>query len=129
MANDVLTEIWSDLDDQLIADPQGRVKKVINEASVRVSIKNIIGTFLGERIMLPEFGSNLRSLVFEQANQALLDRFAKDVKNMIERWDDRVIVSTISFNIDPDKHFASMVVLFMIKSFTEIFSQTVSLVP
>jgi phage baseplate assembly protein W len=105
-----------------------RLKKVINEDSVRTSINNIIGTFQGERIMLPEFASNLRSLVFEQTNQALLDRFAADVKNMIERWDDRVIVSTVSFSIDPDRHFVSITVLFMIRSYTEVFSHTVSLI-
>ena len=106
----------------------GGLKKVINEDSVRTSINNILGTFQGERIMLPEFASNLRSLVFERTTRDLTDKFAIDVKNMIERWDDRVIVSTVSFNIDPDNHFVSITVLFMIKSYTEIFQHTVTLV-
>lgn len=121
-------EIWSDLHQDLVADPQGRLKKVINEDSVRTSINNILGTFQGERIMLPEFASNLRSLVFEKATRGLTDRFAADVKNMIERWDDRVIVSTVSFNIDPDRHFVSITVLFFIKSYTELLTHTVTLV-
>ena len=124
----ILDEIWSDLHQDLVADAQGSLKKVINEDSVRTSISNIIGTFQGERIMLPEFASNLRSLVFEQTNPALVDRFATDVKNMIERWDDRVIVSTVSFSIDPDNHFVSITVLFMIRSYTEVYTQTVTLV-
>ena len=124
---DVLQEIWSDLHQDLVADSQGGLKKVINEDSVRTSINNIIGTFQGERIMLPEFASNLRSLVFEKTNQALLDRFASDIKNMIERWDDRVIVSTVSFDINPDSHSVNITVLFMIKSYTEVFQHTVSL--
>lgn len=129
MVNDfVLSEIWSDIHQDIVADSQGRLKKVINEDSVRTSINNIIGTFQGERIMLPEFASNLRSLVFERATQDLTDRFAIDVKNMIEKWDDRVIVSTVSFHIDPDNHFVSITVLFMIKSYTEIFTHTVTLV-
>ena len=126
--NFVLPEIWSDLHQDLVADNQGRLKKVINEDSVRTSINNILGTFQGERIMLPEFASNLRSLVFERTTRDLTDKFAIDVKNMIERWDDRVIVSTVSFNIDPDNHFVSITVLFMIKSYTEIFQHTVTLV-
>lgn len=121
-------EIWSDLHQDLIADSQGRLKKVINEDSVRTSINNILGTFQGERIMLPEFASNLRALVFERATKDLTDRFAIDVKNMIERWDDRVIVSTVSFSIDPDNHSVGITVLFMIKSYTEVFQHTVTLV-
>ena len=126
--NFLLPEIWSDLHQDIVADSQGKLKKVTNEDSVKTSINNIIGTFQGERIMLPEFASNLRSLVFERATQDLTDRFALDVKNMIEKWDDRVIVNTVSFSIDPDKHFVSITVLFMIKSYTEVFSHTVTLV-
>jgi len=123
-----IPEIWSDLHHDLILDTQGRLRKVINEDSVRTSIDNILGTFQGERIMRPEFASNLRALVFEQADKALVDRFASDVKNMIEKWDDRVIVNTISFNLDPDKHFVSINVLFYIRSYTELFSHTVELI-
>lgn len=124
----VLPEIWSDLHQDLVADPQGRLKKVINEESVRTSIDNILGTFQGERIMLPEFASNLRSLVFENATPALSEMFSTDIKNMIERWDDRVIVSTVSLNIDADNHLVEITVVFMIRSYTEMLTHTVTLV-
>lgn len=121
-----ITEIWSDLDHRLIQDSEGNLKKVINVQAVLTSIDNILRTYRGERVMLPEFASNLRSIVFESMNETILDFISRDIKDTIERWDDRVIVSQVKFLAEPDQSAISLTVLFGIKGFSKVFKYETS---
>jgi len=118
------TEIWSDLHQSIGPDSHGALKKVINVESVRTSIDNILGTFQGERIMLPEFGSNLRGFLFEPINQRLVNRLSNEIKDKIEIWDNRVEVIGVDFKTDPDNNYISITVSFNIRSYTETFNYT-----
>jgi len=116
-----ISEIWSDLDHRLLQDSEGNLKKVINVQSVLTSIDNIIRTYKGGRVMLPEFASNLRSIVFESMNETMLDFVSRDMKDTIERWDDRVVVSQVKFLAEPDYSSISLTILFGIKGFSKVF--------
>jgi len=122
-----IVEIWSDIHQDIKSDFQGALKKVINAESVRTSINNILGTSLGERIFLPEFGSNLKSLLFEPINSHLLNRCSNEIRNAIEKWDDRVIIEGIDFTSAPDNNSISLILRFSIRSYTETFSYTTTL--
>lgn len=117
---------WSDLDDSLRIASTGELKTDINEDSVRCSIRNILGTMLGERIFLCSFGSRLIDLVFEPINENLLNRFSDTIKQTIEAWDNRVIVAGVDFKLDQDNNQVSIAVRFQIKSYSEVFSTTVT---
>jgi len=109
--------IWSDLHPSIIPDGLGDIKIVTNVASVMGSIDNILRTQKGERVMLPEFGSNLGSMVFENIDDTLMKFIAHDVKESIERWDDRVSVEQVRATTDPDKSAVAIVVKFRIKGY------------
>ena len=121
------TEIWSDLNDALVTDNQGSILKSINIEAVKVSIKNILGTYKGERAFLPQFGSALGDLLFEPISDALLDRIAADLKENIEIWDNRVIVSGVEIKSDPDHNYIELLVNFNVRGYTETF-QTSSVI-
>lgn len=57
----------------------------------------------GERIMLPEFGTPLRKLLFEP-NDSVLQMQARDmIARAIERWEPRIVVEAIEVTgYDPD---------------------------
>lgn len=57
---------------------------------LRSSILWIIMTRLGERVMLPEFGSSVPDLVFEPNDAISASTVAQQVRAAISRWDDRV---------------------------------------
>lgn len=116
-----VAEIWSDLDHRLIQDAQGRLKKVINVQSVMTSIDNILRTYKGERVMLPEFGSVLKSIVFELIDSDLVDFISRDIKDAIEAWDDRVDVKEVSFLSEPDENAISLRLMFAIRGYEQIF--------
>ncbi len=122
-------EVWSDLNDALVTDNQGNILKSINIESVKVSIRNILGTYRGERTFLPQFGSGLGDLLFEPMSTSFLNRITTDIKNNIEIWDDRVIVTGVDIKSDPDHSQVEITVSFNVKSYTETFVTSAVVTP
>ncbi len=68
---------------------------------INESIQQILATSPGERVMLPEFGSRLRELLFEP-NDAVLKTLARVyVIDAIKRWEKRVIVKEVYIDDSP----------------------------
>jgi phage baseplate assembly protein W len=115
------TEIWSDLDHRLVADSLGNLKKVVNAASVMSSIDNILRTYQGERVMLPQFASNFRSMVFENMSPTLLKFLVNSITETLAVWDSRVSVVEVDVKSDPDESSVSLTVHFSIKGQENIY--------
>lgn len=69
---------------------QGYFKQKSGVALMRGNIAQIIGTIPGERVMEPEFGSLLRTLIFEHIDEPTLTLAKTYVIDAIERWEKRV---------------------------------------
>jgi uncharacterized protein len=119
--------IWSDLSYLLTEDSQGNLKKVENVQAVLTSIDNILRTYKTERVMLPEFASSLRTVVFESMNSPMLDFLSREIKNTIEKWEDRVIVTQVKLLMAPDDNAISLEVQFGIKGYSQIFKYETSI--
>ena len=50
------------------------------------NIKNLLLTAKGERVMQPEFGSDLRELLFEQDTEDFIDRIQLAIEEAISTW-------------------------------------------
>lgn len=59
---------------------------------VEESMRLILGTQHGERLMRPAFGGNLKSLVFAANNATTASLAAYYVKDALDRWEPRVEV-------------------------------------
>ncbi len=70
-------------------------------AHIHESILQILGTRPGERFMRPEFGSRLKDLVFEQNDEVLKGLVRHYVIDAIERWEKRVIITSVQFDDTP----------------------------
>ena len=114
-------EIWSDIDSKFSADGLGNIKKVINVESVITSIDNILRTSQNERVLLPEFGCNIESMLFDNMNSALMNFMSREIRDSIERWDNRVIVSEVDFSSNPDSNSILVSIKFMIRGYDRIF--------
>jgi phage baseplate assembly protein W len=53
---------------------------------VRSNFKNLILTKKGERLMQPEFGTDLHRILFEQITEETLDAARITVTNAVEQW-------------------------------------------
>ena len=122
-----ISEIWSDLDHRLIQDAQGSLKKIINVQAVMTSVDNILRTSKGERVMLPSFGSSLKDMIFESMNSSLIDLISQNIKDEIELWDNRVVVSQIRYLEEPDDNSIVVEIAFVIKGYPKIFKQEVTI--
>jgi hypothetical protein len=68
---------------------------------INESIQQILSTSPGERVMLPEFGSRLRELLFEPNNAVLKALARVYVIDAIKRWEKRVIVKEVYIDDTP----------------------------
>jgi phage baseplate assembly protein W len=118
--------VWSDLDHRIIQDGQGAVKAVFNIDAVSTSINNILGTMQGERVMLPNFASRLSQMIFEPLTDELSDWISREVKLVVERWDDRVEVMETQYSTDADNNIINIEVLFRVKGYDKVFSTKVA---
>lgn len=74
-----------------LADPAtGRVALASHGDDIQESIRIILGTRRGERVMRPEFGSLLHTFVFEGLSLSVTSRIAEEVKNSLTLWEPRI---------------------------------------
>ena len=116
------SEVWSDLHHGLYTDAQGSIKKVINVEAVKTSIDNILRTPRGTRVMLRDFGSDLKSMLFENMDDSLVSKIENEIKETITAWDNRAIVNAIDFEADADRKQLSISVKFAVRVYDKIFS-------
>tara|TARA_R110002020_G_scaffold90534_11_gene220471 strand:+ start:72 stop:512 length:441 start_codon:yes stop_codon:yes gene_type:complete len=78
-------------------------------------LRNIFGWNKGERIILPEFGNNIRSFLYEPINDKTINDISRDLKNTIERWEPRVLITTVNARRDPeDEHTLVVELIFTV---------------
>lgn len=116
------TEVWSDLHHDIRTDVQGSIKKVINIEAVKTSIHNILTTPKGTRVMLRDFGTDLKSLLFENMNDSLLDRAEAEVREALTIWDNRIIVNAVEFVAHADRNQIDILLKFAVRGYNQIFS-------
>lgn len=71
-----------------------------HEQDISESIRIIIGTAPGERVMRPEFGCGIHSYVFGNMDVSTLTLITGSVKDALTRWEPRITV--IDVNAVPD---------------------------
>ena len=92
---------------------------IVNEESVKQSIKNILLTERGERFFNPTFGSDIRKMLFENFTVAT-EQIVKDlVKTAINNFEPRADILDIKIFGDPDSNNLSITILFSIINKTE----------
>jgi phage baseplate assembly protein W len=61
-----------------------------DDTHIKESIRQILLTNMGERVMEPEFGSNLRKLVFESNSPSIRTIAINFAVNALKRWEKRI---------------------------------------
>lgn len=69
-------------------------------AKVEQSIRIILGTQYGERVMRPRFGSNLKSLVFAPNNASTANLARYYVSAALAQWEPRIDVLDVTVTSD-----------------------------
>lgn len=91
-------------------DPQmGRIKTVSQEEDIAQSIKLILSTSIGERVMLPEFGCDLNKYVFGVIQKEQIAEIKRCIKEALRKWEPRII--EIEVDVDTNKINMGMLLL------------------
>jgi len=64
-------------------------------AAIQNGISNIFSWIPGERILLPEFGNNIKSFLYEPITPFTAENIGNEIKNMLERWEPRVVIEEV----------------------------------
>ena len=71
-----------------------------NDNAIAQSIKNIVFTFPGEKPFDPDFGSQVRRLLFENMDEVTAFNIRDEIENSIKNYEPRV--NLINVTVDPD---------------------------
>jgi uncharacterized protein len=74
----------------------GLVATAEYEEDIRQSIRIILETAKGERVMRPDFGCGIHDLVFEAIDTTTLQRIRSEVDDALRRYEARIDVLEIS---------------------------------
>jgi len=81
-------------------DNQGNVRMEDGEDNVEKSVRMILGTAKGERVMRPEFGCEIHDLVYSSLSPTTLNRIEESVRTALVRWEPRIDVESIDATPD-----------------------------
>ncbi|GHU84905.1 hypothetical protein FACS1894198_1600 [Clostridia bacterium] len=68
----------------------GRIKTSSAEEKIKESIYLILRTYKGERVMLPQFGSELNNYVFSNTDSTTLNLMANSIKKALSKNEKRI---------------------------------------
>jgi phage baseplate assembly protein W len=86
----------------LTIDKNGQIQMVRYEAAVEQSIRMILSTAPGERLMQPEFGCGIHDLVFATNGAETIGRIVSEVRRSLVEWEARIDVLDVAVQPDPD---------------------------
>lgn len=80
----------------------GQVALSADEVNVRESIRVLLSTAPGERLMRPGFGAGLDALLFAPNTPATHGLMAERITTALRRWEPRVRVRDVQVDAAPD---------------------------
>jgi uncharacterized protein len=84
----------------LQVDRRGGIALAHDETDVDQAIELILSTAPGERPMRPEFGCGVHDFVFDTIDAGTVARMETEIRNALDRWEPRIQVTTIDFDLD-----------------------------
>jgi phage baseplate assembly protein W len=70
--------------------PAGTIRLITGSEEIDASIRMILSTIPGERVMRPEFGCRMWSLIFAPLTAGTLGQIEQYVREALDRWEPRI---------------------------------------
>lgn len=81
-------------------DWQGAIELAADEADIDQSIRIILGTAPGERVMRPDFGCGIHSYAFTSVNTTTVTLIEDTVERALVRWEPRIDVDRVEVSVE-----------------------------
>jgi phage baseplate assembly protein W len=83
-------------------DHKGDIALSTGEANIRDSVRIVLGTAKGERVMQPEFGCEIHDHVFDNIDGTTLTLVEGSVKDALVRWEPRIDIDGVAARRDTE---------------------------
>ena len=93
----------------LRVDQSGSIALGSGPDDINASIRMVIITAPGERVMRPQFGCRIWELLFEPINANTLGLMSEAVRDAVSQWEPRVELEDV--NVEPDPENAARVTI------------------
>jgi uncharacterized protein len=90
-------------------NPRGEIALVGGGEDIAQSIRIILSTRPGERVMRPEFGCRANELLFEPSHASTTTLLRKYVREALQRWEPRIDLLGVDVLTSPDQDGALFV--------------------
>lgn len=109
--------LYADFKKDLTISPISKdLALVKDEDAVKQSIKNLVLTDPGERLMQPNIGGGIRGLLFENITPATLNLIESRVKSTIEIYEPRAILIDVTASSQYDDNRVSVLIRFYVRN-------------
>jgi hypothetical protein len=113
MANEFVGTGWRF---PILPDPTGSIGYVFGDANVEQSLRILLLTELGQRVMRPDFGCKAGQLVFAPGSVQLLGQLETAVRDAIRDWEPRIELESVRAEADPnDSTHISVLVAYKVR--------------
>lgn len=122
------TTLYSDLHKDLTINPISEdlaLKR--DEEAVKESIKNLVLTDRGERLMQPFIGGNIRAMLFENNTPAVIKMIQEQIRTTIETYEPRATIIDINVLSSIDDNTVKVDIYFYINNTEQPISLSVFL--
>jgi phage baseplate assembly protein W len=99
----------------------------IDEEAVKESIKNLILTDKGERLMQPLLGGSIRAMLFDNNTPATLKLIQEQVRETIEQYEPRATIIDVQVTSQIDDNVVRVTIFFYINNVEQPISVSVLL--
>jgi len=116
----ISTRTYKDLAFSMFANPMnGDIGKSTGVTAVKRAIVGILKTNFNERMFQPEFGSNIRALLFEPMNPITEQRMKTEIEEAVKRHEPRAQVIGINVEGQEEQNRYLVNILFNVSSEAE----------
>jgi phage baseplate assembly protein W len=98
----VYQEIWSDVNNKLLLNDIGDIRKDVNLEVLEDAIENILLTRKGERVMRPGFGSMLEYFLLEPISRSTAHKIGLEILDVLSKQESRIKVDRVEVVADHD---------------------------
>ena len=97
-----------------VGGPSGILSRQEDDKLIKNDLLQLLLTLPGERVMMPNFGTELRATVFDQLDDATIEMLKMNVSQVISQYEPRINVKSIIFKPDYDRHGLAIRIVYVL---------------
>lgn len=119
---------YTDIDLDFNAHPvTGDINKIVGPTAIGRAIRNLVLTNFYERPFRSYIGSSAQKLLFDNISPLTANLLQKHIKDVIENFETRAILSSVNVVADPDNNGYTAKIVFQVNNRQEPYVTTIFL--